>query len=369
MEFSGRLATIQFGDVLQFAHQERWSGDLVVRRFSREKRVYLRDGKILGCLSDDPAEFYGQYLLLHGHLDQRTLMHCLTVCQRDGRRLAPVLADEGVLPSETIQSTLRRQILDLVCGLFLWQHGIFMFLTEVPPIEESLADPLGIHETILEGSRWTDEYRQIRSVIGHDGLVPRRGRTWPGRNLPPAQRQIAAAVDGEISLGVLHAYVKGPHFRFLEAVYRLWEAGVVEIDPDASDLQDSTSLEISLFEIFLDQVAEEQILHARHHLPVPLDVMERAAPAWVIEPEEADLARYEPWARRFLAQLDGERRLADLLATSGSQRSRELGLLVRQLRDGALALLPAPLPELEERAEKQSLPLAKRWWRRVFGAG
>ncbi|MEM8960591.1 MAG: DUF4388 domain-containing protein [Acidobacteriota bacterium] len=366
MDLSGRLASMPMAELLHRVQEESRSGVLVVRRSRCEKRVYMSEGRVVACSSDDPAEFYGQYLLLHGHLDQRTLMHCLTICKREGRRLAPVLEDEGVLPRDTIQSTLRQQITDLVCGLFLWKHGIYMFLTEVPPIEESLHAPLDISSIILEGSRWVEEHNRFRHVLIHDGLVPRRGRNWPGRRLPPAQQQVASAVDGEISLQVLHAFVKGPHFRFLEATYRLWEMGVLEVDPDSGELQDSTTMEISLFEIFLDQVAEEQILHARHHLPVPLEIMERSVPVWVIEPEDADLVQHKPWARRFLLRLDGTRRLGELLATSGDQRSRELGLLIRQLRDGAVALLPSPLQDHEAIADPRRVPQSQRWWRRVF---
>jgi len=92
MEFSGRLATIQFGDVLQLAHQERWTGALVVRRAHREKRIFLDDGKVVGCLSDDPGEYYGRFLLLRGVLDEPQVARALAWRNLS---LPEVLADLG----------------------------------------------------------------------------------------------------------------------------------------------------------------------------------------------------------------------------------------------------------------------------------
>ena len=70
MEFSGRLAAFPMADLLQWAKNEACTGALVIRRSQREKRIYFNAGDVVGCLSNDPAEFYGQYLLLHGHLER-----------------------------------------------------------------------------------------------------------------------------------------------------------------------------------------------------------------------------------------------------------------------------------------------------------
>src|SRR5262245_15183245 len=127
MEFSGRLAAFPPGDLLQWARNDRRTGALVVRRTDREKRVYFSAGDVVGCLSTNPDEFYGQYLLVNGHLDQRQLLAALSQCTSTGRRLGAVLLDQGLLSPEAVQQTLRRQIEDLVCDLFLWERGVFYF--------------------------------------------------------------------------------------------------------------------------------------------------------------------------------------------------------------------------------------------------
>jgi hypothetical protein len=43
-----------------------------------------------------------------------------------------------------------------------------------------------------------------------------------------------------------------------------------------------------------------------------------------------------------------------------------MDLLLLQLEKGRLAILPAPLAEIEAEAEKRGQPALQRWWRRVF---
>ena len=136
MELSGRLATVQIGDVLQLAHQERWSGALVVRRSSREKRIFLDRGQVVGCLSDDPAEFYGRHLLIRGVLSESDLATALAWCSDHRRRLGTALRELGLLSEDEVRATLASRISDAVCDLFLWDRGVFYLAGDRPPEEE-----------------------------------------------------------------------------------------------------------------------------------------------------------------------------------------------------------------------------------------
>src|SRR5436305_11418629 len=229
MGFSGRLVAFRMGDRLQWAKNERRTGALVVRRSEREKRVYFHQGEIVGCVSDDPAEFYGQYLVLHGFLDDRQLFRALTHCTSQNVRLGTALRELDLLPPEVIQSTLRRQVEDAICDLFLWPRGLFYFRAEMLQDEEILPEPIDTLGLALEGARWIDEMERIRRVLVHDGVVLRRGDLWPGEGLAPLEARLARAVDGEKTVGDLYRKVRGSYFRFLSAAYRLCIARILDI--------------------------------------------------------------------------------------------------------------------------------------------
>ncbi len=365
MEFSGRLTAFSLGDLLQWAKNDRCTGALVIRRSEREKRIYLHAGEVVGCLSNDPAEYYGQHLVLHGHLSDDQLFQALSHCTTHGTRLGVALRELGMLPAEVIQQTLREQIEDVICDLFLSQRGIFYFQSEMPQDEEILPEPIHVMGLVMEGNRWLDEVGRIRRILVHDDVVLRRGESAPGEGATPVQRRLAGLVDGQRTLGELYKKVRGSYFRFLEAAYRLCVSGVLDIE-EIREAADRGTHELSVYDLLLEQATEEQVLVARRHMAVPLDLLERCYPVWVEEPAEDEQTRMPSRARDFYACFDGRTRLGDAFSGDARLRGREMDLLLLQLQKGRLALLPAPVELLEEAAERRGQPAFQRWWRRVF---
>ncbi|MFP5287664.1 MAG: DUF4388 domain-containing protein, partial [Thermoanaerobaculia bacterium] len=222
MDFSGRLAAFPVSDLLQWAQTERCTGALVIRRSQREKRIYFHAGEVVGCLSDDPAEYYGQHLLLHGYLKEDQLFQAISLATSRGIRLGAAILELGLLDPGTVQRTLRAQIEEVLCDLFLWERGIFYFYAEMPQEEDILPEPINVMGLILEGTRWKDEIVRIRRVLVHDDMVLRRGELFPGgEGLAPVQQRTVKAVDGRKTLGDLYQTVRGSYFRFLEGAFRL----------------------------------------------------------------------------------------------------------------------------------------------------
>jgi hypothetical protein len=365
MEFSGRLNSFPPSDLLQWAHNDRRSGALVVRRSEREKRIYFHGGEVIACVSNDPAEFYGQHLLLNGHLQQEQLFQALTHCTTQGVRLGTALRELGLMTPELVQQTLRAQIEDVICDLFLWERGVFYFQAAMPLEEEILPEPIHSMGLILEGTRWLDEYRRIRKLFIHDNMVVRRGAGWPGVNLSPVERRIGAELDGKRTLAELYRVIRGSYFRFLEAAYRLAIITVLDID-SVGEPTDSGTREMSVYDLLLEQATEEQILVAHRHMAVPLDLLERWVPVWVEEPTAEEQKRMPARARDFYARLDGQTSLGDAFSGDPRLRGREMDLLLLQLQKGRLALLPAPVQELQAESERRGQPALARWWNRVF---
>src|SRR6202035_3721822 len=349
------------------AKNDRRTGALVVRRSDREKRVYFHAGEVVACLSTDPAEFYGQYLLLNGFLTEEQLFQALSHCSTSGKRLGEALSELEFLAPDLIQQTLRRQIEDSVCDLFLWERGVFYFQSELPPDEEILPEPIHTVGLAMEGVRWLDEYGRIRRLFIHDNMTLSRGSAWPGRDLSPRQRRIVDAVDGEKTLGDLYKVIRGSYFRFLDAAFQLCVQSALDIGAVGEEAERGTH-EMSVYDLLLEQATEEQVLVARRHMAVPLDLLERCYPVWVAEPSADEQKRMPARARDFYARFDGLTPLEQAFSGDPRLRGREMDLLLLQLQKGRLALLPSPVSKLEEEAESRGEPAIKRWWRRVFPA-
>lgn len=366
MEFSGRLASFPIGDILQWAHNDRRTGALVLRRSGTEKRVYFRDGEIVACYSDDAAEFFGQHLLVRGLVDEGKLIHALTVCQRGGGMLGSALVELGILSVEAVNAALREHVEDQVCELFLWRTGIFFFSNEMIADDQLLPHPLPSTALALEGSRRLDEYQRLRRVFVHDQVVLKKG----ARRLEhpsPLEKRILRVVDGRRTLTELYHEVRGSWFRFLECAYKMTVDASLDIG-DVRDASDSHSTELRLADLLIEQVAEEQSIFLRQHLAIPFDALAACVPVWVRRPDQEEESRMSPPVREFYRQIDGRNDLAALLAGVGrDERSRRMDRLILQLRKGALALVPMPVEALEAEAESTNLPTNVRWWRRLRG--
>jgi hypothetical protein len=232
--------------------------------------------------------------------------------------------------------------------------------------EELLPEPIDTLGLALEGARWVDDMERIRRILVHDGVVLRRGELWPGGDLPPLQKRLAKNVDGEKTLGDLYKKVRGSYFRFLSAAYRLCIDRVLDI-VEVGEVEEPGTFEVSVYDLLLEQATEDQVLVARRHMAVPIDLLERCYPIWVEEPTADEHKRMPARARDFYGRFDGRTALGDAFSGEPRQRGREMDLLLLQLQKGRLALLPAPLDRLEQEAEKRGAPVLQRWWKRVFG--
>lgn len=363
MEFSGRLTSFPIGDILQWAHNDRRNGALVVRRSSCEKRVYFRDGDIVAALSDDAAEFFGQHLLVTGLIREEALIRALTHCQAKGVMLGRALEQLGILTSSQVREALRRHVEDQVCDVFLWRSGIFYFTTEMPREEQMLPEPLPAVALAMEGSRWADVHEQIRRLFVHENVEVVRGRVVPD-DPSVLELKILSALDDRMSVGELYNEVRGSHFRFLEAAYRLAATEALDIVA-VGDHADSGSSELRLADLLIEQVTEEQAVFLRHHLAIPYDAIEGCVPVWVRAHAADGDARDD--LRTFEAGFDGETELRTLLAgLPAEERARRMDRVVLRLRQGALALLPVALSDLDAAAVSARSADRDRWWRRLL---
>jgi hypothetical protein len=360
VEFTGRLGAMSISDLLQWPNHERRSGSLVVRTARREKRVLFERGLVVGCVSGDPAEYFGQHLLLNGYLQRDKLLEALSLCRATGARLGTALVDLGLLAPDTAAWALAKHVEERVCDLFLWAHGIFYFLQELPEVGDRLTEPLDPLALSLEGTRWADEHERIRKLLVHDGVVIRRGDQPVQGGVSMLVDRVIAGADRPRRLDDLYTVVQGSQFRFLEAVYSLLAMGALEVE--RLDEDNESKSEIRMFDLLLEQATEEEVLFSPRHFSLPLEWLNRFFPLWV-EGESGDGLTDDD--QRFCRLMDGSRSLGELVLAESDSNHRQgrMDVVLLQLQKGQLALLPRPLAELKALGKGDRNP----WFRRFMG--
>jgi hypothetical protein len=310
---------------------------------------------IVGCQSGDPAEYFGQHLLLNGYLKRDKLLEALGLCRAAGVRLGTALVDLGLLSPDAAAWAVAKHVEERVCDLFLWRHGVFYFLQELPDMAR-LTEPLDPLAVALEGARWADEYARIRQLLVHDGVVLRRGGD-PPPDVTPLEQRVLEVLQRAHRLDELYNVVHGSYFRFLEAIYRLLVVGTLEVE-GLEDEREPKS-EIRMFDLLLEQAATEEVLFSARHLSLPLEWFDRFYPVWVEPDETADVPQDD---LRFYRLMDGSRSLRELVFEDEHRKQERMDLLLLQLQNGQLALLPKPLGELRSRWGKRN-----PWIKKLLG--
>ncbi|MDX1632830.1 MAG: DUF4388 domain-containing protein [Thermoanaerobaculia bacterium] len=350
-------------DLLQWASNDGRTGALVFRTSSREKEVFFQEGAVVGATSDDPKEYFGQFLLLEGYLTEDQLLEVLTWCRETQRRLGVGLVELGILPEGEAQDALRRKIEDTVCDLFLWDHGVFYFAQRMPRQEELLPQPIHTVGLAMEGARWEDEEERIRRVFVHDEVGLCRGSRWPGSPEDPRQDRILETFEEGITIGELYERVKGSRFRFLEAAFDLTVQEVLDIESVGEGGARGSSTEIRIFDLLMEQAAQEEVLFSRRHLSLPLEVLDEFYPVWM-EPESREMSLPSE-VEAFRRRMDGSVSLRSLIMEEGADRGRRMEILLLELRKGNLVLLPRPRSEMDSSEEGRG----EGWLGRILGRG
>jgi hypothetical protein len=134
MGIAGDLATMSIAELLQFLETGQKSGVLRVGRESVSKEIFFEKGSIIGSTSTDPKEYFGQFLLHYGKIDEAQLRLALEN-QRHQRQvpLGRMLLSMGVFNEGEMMELLHLRALEIMYELFLWEQADFQFENQAPP--------------------------------------------------------------------------------------------------------------------------------------------------------------------------------------------------------------------------------------------
>ena len=93
--------------ILTHVHGDRFYGAPYLQKTYNARVIMSEADWNAMTKTNDPAELYGQHLVLHGHLSESQLFQALKHCAAQGTRLGVALRQLGLLPPEVVQQTLR----------------------------------------------------------------------------------------------------------------------------------------------------------------------------------------------------------------------------------------------------------------------
>ena len=234
MALVGDLETMPLVELMQWIGANKRSGVLQINRDKIRRRIDLRDGRIVGCSSNDPSMRLGQILLSRGLIDERTLRATLAVQKASGGKLPDILVDQGIVTRETIQKQVASKARETIYALFECKDALFRFEAAGAPDPYTIEVDLTVNEVLMEGAARQDELQRIRAVFPHSGVVLKpTERSSEAEPDDPADRdllsRILVALDGQRMVSDVLLLAHASDFRVLKLLFSLHERRQVEV--------------------------------------------------------------------------------------------------------------------------------------------
>jgi Domain of unknown function (DUF4388) len=231
MGILGNLDTMSVIDLLQFLETGLKSGILKISREDVTKEIFFEKGIIVGSTSNDPKEYFGQFLLHYGKIDEPQLRLALEKQRQNKIPLGLILVSMGIFVETEMMELLRLRSLEILYDLFLWEQAEFQFQDNAPMPADLIRIEIKPTNVVMEGIYRVDEWRRYRERIRSDrvilGMVQGRSLTGvqPGSDVP----KILWLVNKRMPVGEVCYNMHASPFHVYSELYRLLSEGVIQV--------------------------------------------------------------------------------------------------------------------------------------------
>ncbi|CAM3557614.1 DUF4388 domain-containing protein [Corallococcus sp. ZKHCc1 1396] len=232
---SGDFSTMPLKDLVVHLGNRRATGTLNVERGDVRKQLLLRDGHVITASSNQPREYFGQFLINMGHLTEDQLERAFATQAQTQILLGKILTMTGSVSEATVRTTLSHKFREMLLDAFTWEEGGFDFrATDVAPELEGLdvsVDLLDVHregefrETAWQAIRAVFPSGAVRLEVDERKLMDRKAGSLDDRIVQLAREGLS--IDG-IALA-LHA----TDFFLYQRLYALYRQDALKVSDEA----------------------------------------------------------------------------------------------------------------------------------------
>ncbi len=209
MSLVGRLEDLALPDIFQIISLSKKTGTLVVRSRKGMGMVVFKNGQVIQAASDGIRDSLGNILVSQGMLTEPALAQALARQKRESDTpLGMILVEMGLVPPETLQTVVRKQIEEIIYDLLAWEEGFFNFeLGEIAPKDKIEIDTqefllksgISAEYLLMEGTRLLDERRNdTRKSAPSPAPKPAPAPITPPKTQPPVAAP-APSVSAHVS--------------------------------------------------------------------------------------------------------------------------------------------------------------------------
>jgi hypothetical protein len=218
-------------DLLQWLQSAKKTGVLRVSSGVAMRRIYLKDGSIIACSSNEPRLLLGQFMLSNGRLDEAALQEFMRLQERSGQNLGSLLVDAGRISQGELQLLLIAKAEEVLFSVLEQENGNFRFEPDKSPPEDSMSVELNVQTVLLEGVRRLDELERVRQIFRSPHVVLHRTEKAPdGPTIASYMgRKLYDSIDGRRTLAEIILLCRTSECLAGYFLLRLVERGLVRV--------------------------------------------------------------------------------------------------------------------------------------------
>ena len=228
----GDLAVMSFADLAQWLGDRKLSGRLHVVHDTRAMDFDIQDGMVVRASSNDPSDYFGQFLIHYGLITEDQLQPAFQTQRETSVLLGRILVMIGAVPEEQIIQILRVKFSENMLLGFGWTEGHFDFRTGVIPTKKPAIEvAVPIVDIHREGVRREEVVRNFERLVPNWQCRLRvlEGQPIPTFSTTSMRSRILALARQQLSIESIALELHATRHQLAARILQLLEAGLVEI--------------------------------------------------------------------------------------------------------------------------------------------
>jgi len=236
MGLQGTLDTMPVAELMQWFTLRPRTGVLKLKSRGRVKTLQVDQGQVINAGSTDPREYFGQFLINLGLIDEDQLQKAFETQQQTRVLLGRILVMTGLLTEEQVLRVLELKIRESILDAFLWDAGTFEFHDGLLPEETSVVHvALSLPALVSDGVQRREQHARMRLRIPSNACT---FRVPPGAAVAPVPPTSTAGILLEmarqgLSLDDISLRFHSLDFPILRSLHELLQRGLLEVLPPA----------------------------------------------------------------------------------------------------------------------------------------
>jgi hypothetical protein len=164
--YQSDLGTNPLPEILVTIHRYKAPGTIECRRGNELKEIFLDRGHIIFASSNQIRDSLGDKLLRESKITQEQYDESVRRLISTGKRQGTILTEMNLIGNDTLTTTVREQILDIVWSVFSWDAGTVSFTPGRDRQGEFVKADIPIPQAIIQGVRRVSDPKPLVTRLG-----------------------------------------------------------------------------------------------------------------------------------------------------------------------------------------------------------